>query len=154
MPKKFDGSHRGFAFVEFVTHQEAENGTCAPSLLFGLRGAPDLTRRERNTPALHGRIPAFKALFNSHLYGRHLVLEWAKDDDSVEALRAKTARQVLQQDGAAGTDWTSDARTRLTKADWDARLPPRSGRKKRRLDDASLADAAKARTEDEDEDDA
>jgi multiple RNA-binding domain-containing protein 1 len=27
LPKKFDGSHRGFAFVEFLTHQEAENGT-------------------------------------------------------------------------------------------------------------------------------
>jgi multiple RNA-binding domain-containing protein 1 len=25
LPKKFDGSHRGFAFVEFVTKQEAEN---------------------------------------------------------------------------------------------------------------------------------
>ena len=26
MPKKFDGSHRGFAFVEFMTKKEAENG--------------------------------------------------------------------------------------------------------------------------------
>jgi hypothetical protein len=25
LPKKFDGSHRGFAFVEFVTRQEARN---------------------------------------------------------------------------------------------------------------------------------
>lgn len=25
LPKKFDGSHRGFAFVEFVTKQEARN---------------------------------------------------------------------------------------------------------------------------------
>jgi RNA recognition motif-containing protein len=25
LPKKFDGSHRGFAFVEFVTKQEAKN---------------------------------------------------------------------------------------------------------------------------------
>jgi multiple RNA-binding domain-containing protein 1 len=25
LPKKFDGKHRGFAFVEFVTKQEARN---------------------------------------------------------------------------------------------------------------------------------
>lgn len=25
LPKKFDGSHRGFAFVEFTTKQEAKN---------------------------------------------------------------------------------------------------------------------------------
>ena len=25
LPKKFDGSHRGFAFIEFVTKQEAKN---------------------------------------------------------------------------------------------------------------------------------
>ena len=25
LPKKFDGSHRGFAFVEYVTKQEAKN---------------------------------------------------------------------------------------------------------------------------------
>jgi RNA recognition motif-containing protein len=46
MPKKFDGSHRGFGFVELVTRQEAAN--------------------------------AYKALANTHLYGRHLVLQWAK----------------------------------------------------------------------------
>ena len=27
LPKKFDGSHRGFAFIEFVTQQEAKNAT-------------------------------------------------------------------------------------------------------------------------------
>lgn len=37
---------------------------------------------------------AHKALINTHLYGRHLVIEWAKmDDTSVEALREKTANQ-------------------------------------------------------------
>jgi multiple RNA-binding domain-containing protein 1 len=25
LPKKFDGNHRGFAFVEFITRQEAQN---------------------------------------------------------------------------------------------------------------------------------
>ena len=66
---------------------------------------------------MHTDALAFKALFNSHLYGRHLVLEWAQDDDSVETLRAKTARKVLQR-----------------------AEPP--ARKQRRVDDAAL-EAAK-----------
>ncbi|CAM9214696.1 unnamed protein product [Chrysoparadoxa australica] len=49
MPKKFDGSHRGFAFVEFLTPQEA--------------------------------LSAYTALASTHLYGRHLVLEWAEDTE-------------------------------------------------------------------------
>jgi multiple RNA-binding domain-containing protein 1 len=52
IPKKMDGSHRGFAFVEFSTTQEALN--------------------------------AMNALKNTHLYGRHLVLEWAKAEDDEE----------------------------------------------------------------------
>ncbi|EEY59589.1 RNA-binding protein, putative [Phytophthora infestans T30-4] len=62
MPKKFDGRHRGFAFVEFLTEQEARN--------------------------------AFSALASSHLYGRHLVLEWAEDADDIDTLRAKATRDV------------------------------------------------------------
>ncbi|XP_068209027.1 LOW QUALITY PROTEIN: probable RNA-binding protein 19 [Palaemon carinicauda] len=39
---------------------------------------------------------AFEALCQStHLYGRRLVLEWAKDDETVEELREKTAQQFL-----------------------------------------------------------
>lgn len=45
LPKKFDGSHRGFAFVEFLTHSEA--------------------------------VTAMESLAATHLYGRHLVIEWA-----------------------------------------------------------------------------
>ena len=62
LPKKFDGSHRGFAFVEFLTEQEARN--------------------------------AFSALSSTHLYGRHLVLEWARDDQSLQAVRDKATRDV------------------------------------------------------------
>jgi len=58
LPKKFDGSHRGFGFIDFLTKQEAKN--------------------------------VFENLTNTHLYGRHLVLEWAEDDDSIEAIREKT----------------------------------------------------------------
>ncbi|CAA2934592.1 multiple RNA-binding domain-containing 1 isoform X1 [Olea europaea subsp. europaea] len=58
LPMKF-GNHRGFAFVEYVTKQEAHN--------------------------------ALQALSNTHLYGRHLVLERAKEGESLEELRARTA---------------------------------------------------------------
>ncbi len=60
LPKKFDGAHRGFAFADFLTHQEA--------------------------------AAAKKALEGTHLYGRHLVIEYAEEDNSLEALRLKTAR--------------------------------------------------------------
>uniref|UniRef100_K3WZ46 RRM domain-containing protein n=1 Tax=Globisporangium ultimum (strain ATCC 200006 / CBS 805.95 / DAOM BR144) TaxID=431595 RepID=K3WZ46_GLOUD len=62
MPKKFDGKHRGFAFVEFLTEQEAQT--------------------------------AFSALSSSHLYGRHLVLEWAEDADDIDTLRAKASKDL------------------------------------------------------------
>ena len=58
VPKKFDGTHRGFAFAEFVTKQEAK------SALEGVAGV--------------------------HLYGRRLVMEYAKDEGDLEQLRAKT----------------------------------------------------------------
>ncbi|KAI3455775.1 hypothetical protein Pfo_012438 [Paulownia fortunei] len=60
LPMRF-GNHRGFAFVEYVTKQEAQN--------------------------------ALQALSNTHLYGRHLVLERAKEGESLEELRARTAAQ-------------------------------------------------------------
>jgi multiple RNA-binding domain-containing protein 1 len=63
LPKKFDGTHRGFAFVEFVTSKEALEG--------------------------------MSALSRTHLYGRHLVLEWASNDDQdVDQLREKAKRDV------------------------------------------------------------
>ena len=52
-PKKFGGDHRGFAFVDFSTAQEART--------------------------------AKEALSSTHLYGRRLVLDWAKEDDVNEA---------------------------------------------------------------------
>jgi len=68
LPKKFDGSHRGFAFVEYLTGKEA--------------------------------LAAMKALSRTHLYGRHLVLEWAsveEENDSgknMERLREKAKRDA------------------------------------------------------------
>eukprot|EP00252_Welwitschia_mirabilis_P000424 TRINITY_DN10427_c0_g1_i2.p1 TRINITY_DN10427_c0_g1~~TRINITY_DN10427_c0_g1_i2.p1 ORF type:complete len:872 (+),score=224.55 TRINITY_DN10427_c0_g1_i2:175-2790(+) len=69
IPKKADRNHRGFAFIEFVTKQEAEN--------------------------------AFKALSNSHLYGRHLVLEQAQENESLSDLRAKIASKFVDDNDPA-----------------------------------------------------
>jgi multiple RNA-binding domain-containing protein 1 len=57
IPKKFGGGHRGFAFVEFTTKQEARS--------------------------------AIDSLSSTHLYGRHLVLGWAEDAESLDDLREK-----------------------------------------------------------------
>lgn len=63
LPKKFDGTHRGFAFVDFLTAKEAE--------------------------------VSMQALSRTHLFGRHLVMEWASDDaETVEELRSKAKRDV------------------------------------------------------------
>uniref|UniRef100_J3M1B0 RRM domain-containing protein n=1 Tax=Oryza brachyantha TaxID=4533 RepID=J3M1B0_ORYBR len=64
LPMKF-GTHRGFAFVEFVTKQEAQN--------------------------------ALQALASTHLYGRHLVIERAKEGETLEELRARTAAQFVDE---------------------------------------------------------
>ncbi|KAA8544700.1 hypothetical protein F0562_019453 [Nyssa sinensis] len=64
LPMRF-GNHRGFAFVEYVTKQEAQN--------------------------------ALQALSNTHLYGRHLVLERAKEGETLEELRARTAAQFTDE---------------------------------------------------------
>ncbi|KAL6843718.1 hypothetical protein ACP4OV_026289 [Aristida adscensionis] len=64
LPMKF-GSHRGFAFVEYVTKQEAQN--------------------------------ALQALASTHLYGRHLVIERAKEGETLEELRARTAAHFVDE---------------------------------------------------------
>jgi multiple RNA-binding domain-containing protein 1 len=65
LPRKFDGTHRGFGFIDFLTKQEAK--------------------------------AAFSTLGATHLYGRHLVMEWAEDETSVEAMRSKTARGFFKE---------------------------------------------------------
>jgi multiple RNA-binding domain-containing protein 1 len=42
---------------------------------------------------------AFESLSSTHFYGRHLVIEWAQDDDTVNTLREKTARQFFAREG-------------------------------------------------------
>lgn len=64
LPRKFDGQHRGFGFIEFLSHQEARN--------------------------------ALQSLAHTHLYGRHLVLEWAKEgDEDLEAVRDRMAQRSI-----------------------------------------------------------
>ncbi|XP_038980805.1 multiple RNA-binding domain-containing protein 1 [Phoenix dactylifera] len=82
LPMKF-GSHRGFAFVEYVTKQEAQN--------------------------------ALKALPSTHLYGRHLVLERAKEGESLEELRARTAAQFVDENN--GFQKLSKKRKHMTVVD-------------------------------------
>ncbi|XP_010914288.1 multiple RNA-binding domain-containing protein 1 isoform X2 [Elaeis guineensis] len=82
LPMKF-GSHRGFAFVEYVTKQEAQN--------------------------------ALKALSSTHLYGRHLVLEKAKEGESLEELRARTAAQFVDENN--GFQMLSKKRKHMTVVD-------------------------------------
>lgn len=69
LPKKADGSHRGFAFVEFVSKNEAK--------------------------------AAVEALQSAHLYGRHLVVDYADEatmvGSSVEELQRKTAVHVQKK---------------------------------------------------------
>ena len=60
IPKKMGGVHRGFAFIDFSTAQEA--------------------------------AAAMTALMNAHLYGRHLVIEYARDDDEDLDLLRKRAK--------------------------------------------------------------
>lgn len=63
IPKKLGGVHRGFAFVDFNTKQEA--------------------------------AAAKAALTNTHMYGRHLVIEYAKDDsEDMEGLRVKAKQDA------------------------------------------------------------
>ncbi|KAK4380217.1 hypothetical protein RND71_002079 [Anisodus tanguticus] len=80
LPMRF-GNHRGFAFVEFVTKQEAKN--------------------------------AIEALSNTHLYGRHLVLERHKEGDSLEELRARAAAQFSTEQNGFKTSKLSKKRKQM-----------------------------------------
>lgn len=44
----------------------------------------------------------FESMGSIHLYGRHLVLEWAQEDDGVEALREKTGKSFAKEENFGG----------------------------------------------------
>lgn len=90
LPRKFDGQHRGFAFLDFLTHQDART--------------------------------ALQSLSHTHLYGRHLVLEWAKaeaevPEEEVEAQRRKMASRAIDTNGARTA--AKRARTKADRIDLD-----------------------------------
>ncbi|GMI24001.1 hypothetical protein TeGR_g3521 [Tetraparma gracilis] len=62
IPKKMDGTSRGFGFVEFLTSEEA--------------------------------AAAKESLAQTHLYGRHLIIEWSEDKEDLGTLREKAKRDV------------------------------------------------------------
>jgi multiple RNA-binding domain-containing protein 1 len=70
LPKKFDGTSRGFAFVDYLTNHEAQAG--------------------------------MKGLASSHLYGRHLIIEYAEDLEDIDTLREKAKRDVSGISGGSG----------------------------------------------------
>ncbi|KAJ2730579.1 Multiple RNA-binding domain-containing protein 1 [Coemansia sp. BCRC 34962] len=67
LPSKFSGGHRGFAFVEFLTPQEAQH--------------------------------VLDTMKDTHLYGRHLVIDWAEEENSIQAIREKVGRQFAKDAG-------------------------------------------------------
>jgi multiple RNA-binding domain-containing protein 1 len=80
LPKKYDGSHRGFAFVEFTGYKEAQN--------------------------------AMKALAATHLYGRHLVLEWASDAQDFDSLQGNHIKRHSLNKGFQSDPSTKRHRTK------------------------------------------
>lgn len=62
LPKKFDGTHRGFGFVEYSNAKDAS--------------------------------AAKTALGRTHLYGRHLVIEYANEEESLDDLRRKAEKDI------------------------------------------------------------
>ncbi|EIW72843.1 hypothetical protein TREMEDRAFT_25743, partial [Tremella mesenterica DSM 1558] len=97
VPKKptlsASGAHssRGFAFLEFTTHVEAQR--------------------------------AMDALKHTHLLGRHLVIQWAKEDDEVDVsgLREKASRDArfLTDDGGGERAKKRKVRMDATAEDMD-----------------------------------
>eukprot|EP01133_Synstelium_polycarpum_P014494 gene14494-17105_t len=67
LPNKPTGGHKGYAFVEYLTEQEAKN--------------------------------AMDALQSSHLYGRHLVLDYAEQDKNIDQLRQKASESLEKIQG-------------------------------------------------------
>ena len=72
IPQKMGGEHRGFAFVDFSTAQEA--------------------------------AAAVQALRSTHLYGRHLILDWAKEteEDTFHNQQGQDQSTVRSGSGVGG----------------------------------------------------
>ncbi|PKY41079.1 hypothetical protein RhiirA4_498108 [Rhizophagus irregularis] len=84
LPKKFDGTSRGFAFIEFLTKRDARN--------------------------------VMENLRDTHLLGRHLILEYAEVDKDVEELREKVGREYIAD--IEGGDGRMRKRKKVDMEDW------------------------------------
>ncbi|CAG8550588.1 13903_t:CDS:2 [Acaulospora colombiana] len=84
LPKKFDGTSRGFGFVEFLTKRDARN--------------------------------VMEKLSDTHLLGRHLVLEYAEEDKDIEELREKVGREFIGN--VEGGDGKMRKRRKVDMEDW------------------------------------
>ncbi|CAG8654596.1 25827_t:CDS:10 [Gigaspora margarita] len=84
LPKKFDGTSRGFAFIEFLTKRDARN--------------------------------VMEQLQNTHLLGRHLVLEYADDEKNIEELREKIGKEFIAD--IEGGDGRMRKRKKIDMDDW------------------------------------
>jgi len=88
LPKKFDGSHRGFAFVEYLTGKEA--------------------------------LVAMNALSRTHLYGRHLVLEWASvEEENDSSKNMDRLRDKAKRDAAGAAAAMADQQRKNKKIRFD-----------------------------------
>lgn len=99
VPRKPDGSGRGFAFVEFASAADART--------------------------------AVQSLGATHLYGRHIVMQWAQDDSSMAAVQAK-ARVAAEKEASLAP---AKRRERATPAPEAARS---SGKKAKRASQTQL----------------
>ncbi|KAG9287468.1 hypothetical protein G9A89_023840 [Geosiphon pyriformis] len=89
VPKKFDGTSRGFAFIEFLTKRDAQN--------------------------------VMEHLSATHLLGRHLVLEYAEQEQNdVEMLREKVVRDFAFRE--AGSDGRAAKRKKVDLEEWTAQM--------------------------------
>ena len=84
LPKKFDGTSRGFAFIEFLTKRDARN--------------------------------VMENLRDTHLLGRHLILEYAEIDKDIEELREKVGREYIAD--IEGGDGRMRKRKKVNMEDW------------------------------------
>ena len=104
LPKKFDGSTRGFAFIEFLTSAEA--------------------------------AAAKAALSATHLYGRHLVIEWAaagegnvgRDDADATKKSGGHTAESKKKGGAALSARSGHAVTAVTAASTASSTVPAAAR--------------------------
>lgn len=98
---KVYGGHKGFAFVEYVTKQEAQNALQALSSthLYGRRLVCSLNLHKLLRKKKNSFCPLIQQW--SQFAFNIQVLERAKEGETLEELRARTAKQfVVEENGS------------------------------------------------------